>query len=115
MRGYQGVYGWRARSNWGDGETLSEFALGDVVWLPADCLAVTSGRVDEPGLHRVHSIFSIDEGPWFYYRVSPMVATGRGDRLRTVWTEGSGRLHVLPDCDYTVGWVRVHSAAEPAE
>lgn len=108
---YQGDYGFRATSNWGEGDTLSEYALGDIVWIPADSPAVKKKRVDRPGLHRVHSVFSIDEGPWFYYRVSPMVTTGRGDRLKTLWEECSDRLHVLPNVDYTTGWVRVHEAA----
>ena len=93
--------GFRARSNWGEGTDESQFAVGDIVWIPADCLAVQDNRCD-PGLHRILSVFSIDEGPSFYYRVQQVEPYyNHGYRLRIVSADRycSDRLHVFKDHD----------------
>lgn len=57
------------------------------------------------GKYRVVQVFSIGEGPDWYYRVSPIV--GRA----TLWGEHSDRLHVIPgECDYTEGWLLIRRA-----
>ena len=109
--------GIHVRSGWGDGDTLSEYAPGDVVWIPEYCVGVTERRC-RPGLARVLSVFSIDDGPSFYYRTQPMeVRYSRGYRLRvTDPSDCSGRLHVIrdmegvEDLDCTDGWVLLYAA-----
>ncbi len=106
MSGYQGHYGDRRRSGWGTGDT-AEYAIGDVVWCPM------SERLDTEGVYRVTACFSIAEAAEFYYRVSPMEFTGRGDRCRTRWEIVSDRLHAIPGgLDFTEGWVLLHRAVE---
>lgn len=106
--------GYRALQGWGEGPVESDYATGDVVWIPPDSPAVTDDRCG-PGLNRVISVFSICEGPSFYYRVEPMaVAYARGYRLRADHTDWvcSDRLHVIPGkCDFTEGWIRLYEAA----
>lgn len=109
---YQGRYGDRYRSNWGEGEAEAQYALGDIVYVPPNCAAILDDRLNgESGVYRVHSCFSIGEDASFYYRVSPMEPTGRGDRWKTLWDTCSDRIHVCPgQCDYTAGWALLHSA-----
>ncbi len=116
MSHYQHRFGFRARSDWGDGDELSELAEGDIVHVPADCPAVTEGRLPHgwshdpdawslPGNCRVVCVFSIGEDAAWYYRVAPM--HGRV----TVWSEHSDRLHVIPgQCDFTEGFTLVQAA-----
>ena len=109
-------YGYQARSDWGSGDTLCAWRVGDVVWIPERCAAITDDRVDRPGLHRIISVFSISEEPWFYYRVSPVVVTGEyGNRLRVDRDVVSDRIHVYEDTDYTAGWSLVHAAVGAAD
>lgn len=106
-RNYGHHYGYHAHSNWGTGGDVSDYGEGDVVWVPG---TATEGRIPHswsrnphlnavPGRFRVIAVYSIDEGPSWYYRVAPIV-----DR-KTMWDEVSDRLHVIPGtCDYTKGF-----------
>lgn len=113
---YQHGYGYHATSNWGEGDQVSEWGEGDVVYIPAHCPAFDAGRIphawsDHPelsqrgGKYRVVQVFSIGEGPEWYYRVAPIV--GR----TTMFGENSDRIHVIPgQCDYTDGWLLIERA-----
>ena len=95
--------GTRAKNNWGAGDDLSVYAVGDVIYVPPDAPAVEQERCF-PGLHRVESVFSISEGPEFYYRLAH--AAIRGNRIITSWWDVSDRLQVTTDgTNYTKGWV----------
>lgn len=110
----QMLYGFVARSNWGEGDVEAEYAVGDVVYVPPDCPAVQNDRC-EPGLHRVESCFSISEEAAFYYRLCPCRIVDEKGALRVWadWEAVSDRLHVFPDSsiDFTAGWVRLFSHA----
>lgn len=117
QRHYQYGYGHRATSNWGDGDELSEYAAGDVVRIPASCPAFdrriphswsrNPDQCQPDGLYRVTCVFSIGEGPEWYYRVVPILPDGE-----TAWENTSDRLHVIPGvCDYTEGWELIESGA----
>lgn len=96
---------------------LSEYAVGDVVYIPPGAACILDERVYHPGLWRVESVFSIGEDASYYYRVSPArLVPGRSAlrlELVTEWDEVvSNRVHVIPGhCDYTAGWVRLYQAA----
>lgn len=113
MGTYNSAFGHRPLSAWGDGDIPSPYAEGDVVFVPDDCAAILSGRLESgPGVHRVVAAFSIGEGAEWYFRLSPMRPTGRGDRWTTdtAWT--SDRLHQIPGkCDYTAGWTLLFTSA----
>lgn len=101
-------------SNWGQGDIPSKYATGDIVWIPETSPCITEGRVKRHGLHRVHSVFSIDEEPWFYYRVWPIDVTyANGYRLRQQGPYCSGRVHVLPDFDLTADWTLIYQWPSP--
>jgi len=109
-------YGFVAKSNWGEGPTEAQYAVGDVVYVAPGCASVLSARC-EAGLHRVESCFSIGEDASFYYRLSPtrFVGVKGAIRILTDWDTCSDRVHVIPgQCDYTAGWVRLYDAAEGA-
>lgn len=114
--GYQEPYGSVGISNWGEGYFESEYAVGDIVFVPPNCAAIRGGRVREPGLHRVVAQFSIGPDAAFYYRLSPVELGGkRGTKVITDYGETSDRCHVIwGDCDYTAGWFLVHSARASA-
>lgn len=108
--------GRHVRSGWGEGNHLSEYAPGDIVYIPHTCPGVLDDRC-LPGLARVISVFSIDDGPSFYYRTTSLtVAYANGYRLREDGREEcSDRIHVIrdhssgaPDVDYTAGWVLLY-------
>lgn len=112
---YQNHYGYRARSNWGQGDLLAPYAEGDIVYIPENALAFKDGRIphsysehpelSQPGRYRVVTAFSIGEGDEWYFRVCPIV-----DR-KTLWGESSDRLHVIPDhVNYTEDWILVKGA-----
>ncbi len=109
--------GQRAAAGWGQHpDVLSEYAVGDVVYIPEGSNAILSGRVDGVGMYRVESVFSIGEDASYYYRVCPCnIRKGRGLKLEvvTVWeTTVSDRIHVIiGGMDMTAGWVRLYSAA----
>lgn len=107
-------YGFRARSNWGEGNAIAEYVVGDIVYVPPTCAAVLGDRC-EPGLHRVESCFSIGEDASWYYRLSPCEIAGRKGqlRVRTDWGSCSDRIHVIPgNCDWTLGFIRLYQEAE---
>jgi hypothetical protein len=106
-------YGFRARSNWGEGDALAEYVIGDLVYVSKSAPAVLSERC-AAGLHRVESCFSVGEDARFYYRLCPAEIVGERGRLRvkTDWESVSDRIHVGPDLtDYTLGWVRLFTSA----
>lgn len=103
--------GYRAASCWGEGEEMSPYAVGDIVFIDASCPAFADDRIDyPPGRYRVVSAYSIGEGPEWYFRVFPM-EKHRG-RWRYLPDGGvSDRIHVIPgQCDYTKGWTLVKRA-----
>ena len=111
---YNGHYGFRPKSNWGEGEFDAPFTEGDIVFVPPG-----NERIEYPTsehcIFRMISAFSIAEGPEWYFRVSPMFPTGRGDRWRTDTAWISDRLHIIPGtCDWTAGFVKIHDASEKA-
>lgn len=107
-------YGFRAVSNWGEGNATAEYVVGDVVYVPPKCAAVLGDRC-EPGTHRVEACFSIGEDASFYYRLSPCEIVGEKGALRvkTDWGSCSDRLHVIPGGgDFTAGWIRLYEHPE---
>lgn len=115
MPGPQHGIGHRAINNWGEGSVRSEYAVGDVVFVPKGCAAVLDKRC-QPGLHRIESVFSIGEDASYYYRVCPTeIVSGRSKYRLEMVTDWDGvvsdRIHVIPGhCDYTAGFIRLYEA-----
>lgn len=110
--------GYRAAARWGERpDVLSEYASGDLVYIPPGSNCLLEDRVSEAGLYRVVGVFSIGEDASWYYRVSPCeIRQGRGLKLELVtdWLSVSDRIHVIPgNVDMTAGWVRLYSAVSP--
>jgi hypothetical protein len=119
---YNTNFGHRPKSAWGDGDILSPYAEGDIVFIPATSPAFTGGRIPHsfsrdkeanpiPGVYRVIAAFSIGEDSSWYFRVCPLIPIAKGEKWATLWTEVSDRLHIIKgQVDYTEGWVLLFSA-----
>ncbi len=96
MSGPQMKIGTGAMRAWGVGDKPSAWAVGDRIYVPADCGAVRRQRI-EPGLHRVDGVFSIDEQGSFYYRLarSRLRKAKKGSHLEVVtdWDDTSSRIY----------------------
>lgn len=111
----QGGFGYRATSNWGSGNILSPWAVGDIVNIPTGAKAF-QGRIphtwsdyperSQPGRYLVVTVFSIGEEDEWYVRVIPFV-----ENSMRVWRdEVSDRYHIVPGNNFTSDWELILSS-----